>query len=152
MSVTETTRYIYCHAIDWLRISSCYQIYIYIHLYLLTKISRTENKEGTSTIFSKKNYSNPPKYISVLQESRFQSLFSFFQNIIEARDWLITNFEKKKKKNNNPTIKVEHWISSNFKIQTIFPKARPRRISKPWSFPRERSRWERRRTRIVAFG
>lgn len=98
MSVTETTRYIYCHAIDWLRISSCYQIYIYIHLYLLTKISRTEKKEGTSTIFSKKNYSNPPKYISVLQESRFQSLFSFFQNVIEARDWLITNFEKRKRK------------------------------------------------------
>lgn len=47
MSVTETTRYIYCHAIDWLRISSCYQIYIYIHLYLLTKISCTEKKESS---------------------------------------------------------------------------------------------------------
>lgn len=153
MSVTETTRYIYCHAIDWLRISSCYQIYIYIYICIFwQKYLARKRKKVLPRYFQKKLLESSKIHLCSPRITISIPLFVFpkrnrSKRLIDHKFW-----KKKKKKNNNPTIKVEHWISSNFKIQTIFPKARPRRISKPWSFPRERSRWERRRTRIVAFG
>lgn len=151
MSVTETTRYIYCHAIDWLRISSCYQIYIYTSVSFDKNISHGKERRYFHDIFKKKLLESSKIHLCSPRITISIPLF-VFPKLNRSKRLIDHKFWKKKKKNNNPTIKLEHWISSNFKIQTIFPKARPRRISKPWSFPRERSRWERRRTRIVAFG
>lgn len=96
MSVTETTRYIYCHAIDWLRISLCYQIYIYTSVSFDKNISHGKERRYFHDIFKKKLLESSKIHLCSPRITISIPLFVFLKRNRSKR--LITNFEKKKEK------------------------------------------------------
>lgn len=96
MSVTETTRYIYCHAIEWLRISLCYQIYIYI-------------SSASSTFFRQKYLARKKVFPRYFQKKLLESSKIYLAKLNKSKVIIVTKDENDTLFSKNQESSIPHF-------------------------------------------